>query len=134
MISAAGMPVPDGAERPALTLAEFAAWADPPIAQAALELIVRGIHTHDSARLAPVGRRRRQPGSPGGRPAATYDAAELMLLHRDLLRWLTGGDGRPSWAERFRAGWAAAIHTDKASAAAARAAWMAGRPRPPPPQ
>jgi hypothetical protein len=62
-----------------LTLAEFAAWASPPITAPDLEAIVKALH------IEPDGTRRtaRQ-----GRPAKTWPAVTLMQLHADLARWL----------------------------------------------
>jgi hypothetical protein len=59
------------AEPAMLTLAEAAAWLDPPIS---LDRLTELVH---AARLQPVGKR----PSRRGRPAHAYDAAELMDLH-----------------------------------------------------
>lgn len=63
-----------------LTLAEFAAWASPPITAKALGQIVSALG------IPPAGTRRT---GHAGRPAPTWPAAQLMQLHADLARWLT---------------------------------------------
>lgn len=76
----AGAPVrPDGAPGPQLTIREAAAWLDPPITEEQLAAL---IHV---AGVQPVGKRRL---GRRGRPADTYDAAELMRLHGALMEWL----------------------------------------------
>jgi hypothetical protein len=61
-----------------LTIAEAAEWLDPPIGRLALAAIVAALG------LVPVATRQ----APVGRPARTYDAAELMRLHTALAPWL----------------------------------------------
>jgi hypothetical protein len=70
-------------ERAVLTLAEAAAWLDPPVTQDQLAEIVHAL------RIRPAGKR----PSGRGRPARAYDAGELMLLHTAIRPWLL----RPGW-------------------------------------
>lgn len=63
-----------------LTLAEAAAVLDPPISERQLRAIVAAL------RWQPAGHHRT---GQAGRPAARYDAAELMKLHAALAPWLT---------------------------------------------
>jgi hypothetical protein len=69
----------------ALTVAEAAAWLDPPITARQLgELIT-------TLRVAHAGRR----PSTGGRPPQVYDAAELMRLHAAVTPWLLAAEPAP---------------------------------------
>lgn len=73
-----------------LTLAEFAAWAQPPISER------RMWHGVKFAEIKPDGRRRK---TTSGQPALTYPAGELIRLHGALYRggWLRrAGDPGPS--------------------------------------
>jgi hypothetical protein len=67
-----------------LTLAEAAAVLDPPISERQLRAIVGAL------RWQPLGQRR--DGRPG-RPAARYDAGEILKLHAALAPWLAGNGG-----------------------------------------
>lgn len=67
-----------------LTLAEAAAMLDPPITTRQLRAIVAALGWQ------PCGHRRT---GQAGRPAARYDAAELMRLHAALAPWLAGNAG-----------------------------------------
>jgi hypothetical protein len=61
------------------TVDEAASWLDPPISRDQLAALIAALG------IRPVGKRRR-PGK--GRPALTYDAAELMRLHSAVIEWL----------------------------------------------
>lgn len=67
-----------------LTLAEAAQVLDPPVSERQLRAIVAAL------RLQPCGQRR--DGRPG-RPAARYDATEILRLHAALAPWLASGSG-----------------------------------------
>ena len=62
-----------------LTLGEAAAMLDPPVTARQLRAIIAALHWQ------PAGQRR--DGRPG-RPAARYNAADLMRLHAALAPWL----------------------------------------------
>jgi len=62
-----------------LTLSEAAAMLDPPMTERQLRAIVAALHWQPSGQ--------RRDGRPG-RPAARYDAADLMRLHDALTPWL----------------------------------------------
>jgi hypothetical protein len=66
------------AERAMLTLAEAAAWLDPPVTQDQLAELVHAL------RIQPAGKRPQRRG----RPAHAYDAGELMELHSRIRPWL----------------------------------------------
>ena len=61
------------------TIDEAVSWLDPPITRQQLTNLIAILH------IRPVGKRRK-PGR--GRPAMTYDAAELMRLHSGVMEWL----------------------------------------------
>jgi hypothetical protein len=62
------------------TIDEACNWLDPPIERRQLAELVKLLH------VTPAGTRRQ----PLGRPAFTYDVAEIMRLHAALLPWLNG--------------------------------------------
>lgn len=62
-----------------LTLAEAAAWLDPPLSYGQLAEIVHALPGLRPAGNRPTGR---------GRPVYTYDAGELMELHSRIRPWL----------------------------------------------
>jgi hypothetical protein len=62
-----------------LTVDDAAAWLDPPIGRAVLAALITDL------RIRPTGTRRRAKG----RPAYTYDAGEIQLLHAGVVHWLT---------------------------------------------
>jgi len=72
-------------ETAALTLAEAAAVLNPPVTEAQLRVIVRALHWQPADH-------RHHGRATGGRPAAAYDAQELLKLHAALSPWL----GKPS--------------------------------------
>jgi hypothetical protein len=63
-----------------LTLGEFAEYADPPLTERQLYMIVAHLPN-----FTPVGRRK-QHGK--GRPTSVYSAVDLMRLHAALADWL----------------------------------------------
>jgi hypothetical protein len=67
-----------------LTLSEAAAVLDPPMTERQLRAIVSALGWQ------PCGTRR---DGRSGRPAAQYDAAEVMRLHAALAPWLASGSG-----------------------------------------
>ena len=67
-----------------LTLAEAAMVLDPPVSERQLRAIVAALHRE------PSGHRR---NGRAGRPAARYDAAEIMKLHAALAPWLARDSG-----------------------------------------
>ena len=64
-----------------LTLAEAAAYLDPPVTREQLAALVGALPG-----LRPAGTRRRGRG----KPAVVYDAADLLELHAAVARWLRG--------------------------------------------
>jgi hypothetical protein len=66
----------------ALTIDEVITLLDPPISRRQLADLIAALH------IQPVGNRWR---SGRGRPALTYDAAELMRLHAAIAPWLVSG-------------------------------------------
>jgi predicted ArsR family transcriptional regulator len=66
-------------EAAALTIDEMATLLDPPMTRRQLADLIAALD------IRPVGKRQK-PGR--GRPALTYDAAELMRLHAAVARWL----------------------------------------------
>jgi hypothetical protein len=66
-----------------MTLAEAAAFLDPPVTARQLTLIVAAL-----PKIEPVGVRSRLPGSAGGRPPPTYDADTIIDLHSAVAKWL----------------------------------------------
>ncbi len=72
----------------ALTLAEAATLLDPPLTERQLRQIVTAL------RWQPADHRHNGRMS-GGRPAAAYDAIELMKLHAALAPWLGKTSDQP---------------------------------------
>lgn len=68
----------------ALTIDEMITLLDPPITRRQLADVIAAL------RIQPVGKRWR---SSRGRPALTYDAAELMRLHAAISPWLVARAG-----------------------------------------
>ena len=66
----------------ALTIDEAATVLAPPITRRQLADLIAALH------IRPVGKR---PQPRRGRPALTYDAAELMRLHAAVAPWLIMG-------------------------------------------
>ena len=64
---------------PTLTLAEAAAWLDPPLTPGQLHAIIKALG------IVPAGSR---PNGGPGRPQATYHAATLMRLHAAIIPFL----------------------------------------------
>jgi len=62
-----------------LTIDEAASWLDPPVTARQLRIFARELG------IGPSGQRKSHLP---GRPAATYDARELMALHSALAPWL----------------------------------------------
>ncbi len=62
------------------TIAEAAAWLDPPIEEERLHWIIRAL------RIQPV--RMSRPQARRGRPVDHYAVAEIIDLHRAVMRWL----------------------------------------------
>ena len=65
-----------------LTIREAATWLDPPITEEQIAALIR------VAGVKSTGQRRT---GKRGRPELTYDAAELMRLHRAIMEWLLCG-------------------------------------------
>lgn len=66
-------------EKVTLTLAEASAVLSPPIAERALRDLIRALPA-----IRPAGLRRHT----GGRPAATFDMADILKVHAAVAPWL----------------------------------------------
>jgi len=64
------------------TLAEAAAWLDPPVTEEQLRELVRALRIEPAAPSGAPGQRGR------GRPPSRYGAVEIMFLHAAVAPWL----------------------------------------------